>query len=95
MSYVGVKCLTRHCSVLRDTRTRGTTHRKKYLNLAARKLPEITHISVPKLRKARHRKLRTLSGNLILRRIGDPNLTIFTLIYRLLTYPEGVHILKP
>ena len=25
MTYVGVKCLTRHCSVLRDTRTRGTT----------------------------------------------------------------------
>ena len=23
MSYVGVKCRTRHCSVLRDTRTRG------------------------------------------------------------------------
>ena len=25
MTYVGVKCLTRHCSVLRDARTRGTT----------------------------------------------------------------------
>ena len=25
MTYVGVKCLPRHCSVLRDTRTRGTT----------------------------------------------------------------------
>ena len=24
MTYVGVKCLTRHCSVLRDTRTRRT-----------------------------------------------------------------------
>ena len=25
MTYVGVKCLTRHCSVLRDTLTCGTT----------------------------------------------------------------------
>ena len=25
MTYDGVKCLARHCSVLRDTRTRGTT----------------------------------------------------------------------
>ena len=25
MTYVGVKCLTRHCSVLRDTQNRGTT----------------------------------------------------------------------
>ena len=25
MTYVGVKCLTRHCSVLRDTLSRGTT----------------------------------------------------------------------
>ena len=26
MTYVGVKCLTRHCSVLRDTRTRATAY---------------------------------------------------------------------
>ena len=25
MTYVGVKCQTRHCSLLRDTLTRGTT----------------------------------------------------------------------
>ena len=30
MTYVGVKCLTRHYSVLRDTLTRGTTCRENH-----------------------------------------------------------------